>query len=134
MSSSESINEWLHVEKEIESLFLSDQNDRLEPLLDEKIVELESNDEVRLARAKDILKAYQEDVFTLSGECLWKLGCLFQHGRRTENYKIAFELAQQAIEAGYPEAEVLLKSAEDRYLLSIGEKQKWGTQEFEEGE
>jgi hypothetical protein len=37
-------------------------------------------------------------------------------------------LANEALAKGHPDAGWLSAAAEDRYLLSIGGKQKWGTQ------
>ncbi|MCC2630869.1 MAG: hypothetical protein K0S38_678 [Candidatus Paceibacter sp.] len=134
MESPESKNEWFDVENEIALLFDADQNEPIRKGLVNSDEAMQTRDEDRLIRAKQILKAYQEKVFELSGQDLWKLGCIFQHGRVAENYKIAFELAQQAIDKGYVEATDLLHAAEDRFLLETTEKQKWGTQTLEEGE
>ena len=53
---------------------------------------------------------------------------LFQHGLSSEDYKIAFELTNEAVKQGNEDAKWLSAAAEDRYLLSINKKQKWGTQ------
>ena len=64
----------------------------------------------------------------LSGERLWKLAMLFQHSQDSKDYLAAMEIATLSAEAGSESGVWLSAAAEDRYLLSIGEKQKWGTQ------
>lgn len=53
---------------------------------------------------------------------------IFQHGDCSAHYQFANRLAQIALEAGYPEARWIYAATRDRYLMSLGELQKYGTQ------
>jgi hypothetical protein len=53
---------------------------------------------------------------------------VFQHGDCSDHYKLANELADQSVKLGYSEAKWIYAASLDRYLLAIGEKQKFGTQ------
>lgn len=53
---------------------------------------------------------------------------IFQHGGCSEHYRLANRLAQVAMEAGYSDARWIYAATLDRYLMSLGELQKYGTQ------
>lgn len=53
---------------------------------------------------------------------------IFQHGETSEDYKKAHELASKAVEMGDETARWLFAATEDRWLLSEGKPQKYGTQ------
>ncbi len=53
---------------------------------------------------------------------------VFQHGNCPEHYKLANELADQSVKLGNEEAKWIYAASLDRYLLAIGEVQKFGTQ------
>ncbi len=81
-------------------------------------------DAARLARALELFELKEQ----LPGTEFLDLAFLFQHGGEPDHYKKAWELADEALTQGCETAAWLTAAAEDRYLLSIGEKQKWGTQ------
>jgi hypothetical protein len=53
---------------------------------------------------------------------------VFQHGNCPEHYKLANELANESVKLGNEEAKWIYAASLDRYLLAIGEVQKFGTQ------
>lgn len=63
-----------------------------------------------------------------SGRNLIYAAFIFQHGDCSEHYQLANQLAQLAMDAGYLDARWMYAASLDRYLMSIGELQKYGTQ------
>lgn len=59
---------------------------------------------------------------------LYYAAFIFQHGKCPEHYRFANHLAQIALDSGYPEAGWIYAATLDRYLMSLGELQKYGTQ------
>jgi hypothetical protein len=53
---------------------------------------------------------------------------LLQHGNTPEDFRRAQQLAEQAAQLGEPRGVKLHALAEDRYLISIGQPQKYGSQ------
>lgn len=53
---------------------------------------------------------------------------IFQHGQSRDHYHLAFELARRAADAGQFGARWLAAAAIDRWLMSAGLPQKFGTQ------
>lgn len=120
------------LEQEIQALFDADQKDREENLLQTNPELLKERDKVRYEKAARLFKQYIQNPELFSGEMKFNLALLFQHGVSTEDYEKALKLAQAAEQDGFGGAETLVRVAEDRYLLSIGEPQKWGTQLLKE--
>lgn len=114
--------------RELQELFDADQTDRTAlhgNWNDSKLSKaMAQNDSVRLVRAREIYDAYVKSAATLSKKELVQLAFLFQHSRESDDYRIAFELGVAAGDEG----KWIAAAAEDRWLLSRGEKQKWGTQ------
>lgn len=112
----------------LQELFEADQKDRSSDLLvtDEKLF-LE-REKARYEKAQELYTLYESDPSLFSGEMKFDLALLFQHGTTSADYECALRLARAAEQDGFDGAETLVKAAEDRYLLSIGEPQKWGTQ------
>jgi hypothetical protein len=63
-----------------------------------------------------------------SGRNLVYAAFIFQHGDCSAHYQFANRLAQIAMEAGYTDAKWIYAASLDRYLMSIGKLQKYGTQ------
>lgn len=53
---------------------------------------------------------------------------IFQHGDVPDDYKLAHNFAQKAVKLGDKSAKWLYAATLDRYLISIGKPQKFGTQ------
>lgn len=108
------------VNQELFQLYKADQNDR-------------SNgdftwyrDEQRLEKVSELVSSGQLKV----ADDFYHAAIIFQHGRISENYKKAHELALRAVELNpsFKKAKWLACAAEDRYLHSLGKPQIWGTQ------
>jgi hypothetical protein len=53
---------------------------------------------------------------------------ILQHGDRPRDYELAHFLALASLESGYKDAEFLAKATYDRWQISLGKTQKYGTQ------
>jgi hypothetical protein len=53
---------------------------------------------------------------------------IFQHGTCPDHYSLGNRLAQVAMESGYKEAKWIYAATFDRYLMSLNELQRFGTQ------
>jgi hypothetical protein len=115
-------------ETELESLFNDDQADRTNKLrLENEELYLE-REKTREVRAREIYQSFQEGTLQLSPLAILHLAWLFHHRGSSEDYKTALELAKEASEQGEDQALWLQAATEDRYLISLGKNQKWGTQ------
>jgi hypothetical protein len=112
----------------IKRLFDEDQSERSLPFNEINPQTIIDNDRARVVEAHSIYTAFKESKVELSGDDLFYLAILFQHGSNSEDFLIATELATLSSEKGNNKAKWLAAATEDRYLLSKGEKQKWGTQ------
>ncbi len=70
---------------------------------------------------------HQLDQITKAEDC-HHASLIFQHGETSSDYLSAHEFAEKAVELGDKSAKWLVAATEDRYLLSIGKAQKYGTQ------
>jgi len=113
---------------EIQQIHKNDQKDRSGKFENIDVEKTLINDTKRLKRGREIYLDLKNGIVSLNSESLYYLAMIFQHGSNTEDYLIALELANLAIEKGNEKSKWLSAAAEDRYLLSKGEKQKWGTQ------
>lgn len=110
----------------IEDLYNQDINDRKEINWENKnkIGELRKRDKIRRQKAKKML-----DSGSLStGLDYHYASLIFQHGETTENYKLAHELAEKAVNLGDKTAKWLYAATFDRWLLSSDKPQRYGTQ------
>lgn len=109
---------------EIARLFSEDQKDRADWADESSRGNAFERDRIRLAKAKMYYEEIKSGKLSLPEESYFQLALLFQHSHIPEDYKTAMELCVLAGDSGRN----LYACAEDRYLLSIGEKQIWGTQ------
>src|ERR1035437_9772980 len=114
--------------KEIKAIFDADQTDRSSNLFKTDFKKLTTNDRARLNRAIEIYELCKEKKADLSANDLFSLAMIFQHGSDSADYIKTIELATLAGEKGNDKGKWLSAAAEDRYLLSMDKKQKWGTQ------
>ena len=116
------------VEQRLEELYQADQSDRqimLErPLTTDEATTIFTNDLNRRQEVYDYIAKGQ----VTSGEAFYHAALIFHHGDCLEHYEFANKLAAKAVELGSEEAKVIYAVSLDRYLLSIGEKEKFGTQ------
>jgi hypothetical protein len=118
---------------ELTRLMDEDQADRLPPAsqsIDWKVVG--PRDEARLKRVKELYS--QNQLFT--GNDYFNAALILQHSNTPEDYLLAHELCVVAIsKKGIKESgiESLAAASEDRFLMSIGRPQRFGTQYKSEG-
>ena len=99
---------------ELENLYFSDKKERegLNDRDNKAIEELQKKDRIRLARIKEILH----------------LALLFQHGETIEDYENAHKYAKEAVKMGSNVTKWLYTATLDRWLISQGKPQNFGTQ------
>jgi hypothetical protein len=64
----------------------------------------------------------------IAPESLFYAAFIFQHGNCPDHYQLAHQLAERALDAGFDQARWIFAATLDRYLLSVGQPQKYGTQ------
>lgn len=115
-----------NIDAELAEMFAADQQDRRERLYEKDRDLFRTRDQERMARARKILEEHATNE--ISPEGLYNLAIFFQHGEGPEDYLKAEELARESEARGHEYASWLVAAAEDRRLLSLGQKQKRGTQ------
>jgi len=68
-----------------------------------------------------------------SADDLYHAAMIFQHGNCPDHFKLANQLADKAVALGSKEAKWLYAATLDRYLMSQGKPQKFGTQFMKPG-
>ncbi len=81
-------------------------------------------DSVRQVRVRALLA----ERAVRTGADHYHAALVLQHGNDSTAYRQAFELSREAAELGYDEARWLVPRAYDRWQLSIGKPQVYGTQ------
>jgi len=111
----------------LEKLYLEDKKDRkLECDKDFNSTEVDKRDGNRLRQVYKLIKSSKIDVSEI-WNCHY-LALLLQHGNSSDDFKLAHKYAKKAVNMGSNVTKWLYAATLDRYLLSIGEKQKFGTQ------
>lgn len=111
------------ISKRMEELFRADQGVRMSPIgLD--LQALYEEDSLRRIEVLDYIK----NGHIHSPTDLVYASFIFQHGDCAEHYLFANRLAELAVDAGYEEARWIYAATLDRYLMRMGEPQKYGTQ------
>lgn len=108
----------LPVNEQIHYMYETDQEDRLAM----RFIKLNERDEKRVHR---ILEFHEQGKIS-SPETLYQAAMILQHGTKAEHYELAYILAREANETGYENE--LWKAAYDRWMLSLGKHQVYGTQ------
>jgi hypothetical protein len=111
------------VSRRMDTLFLADQAAR-QPFVGIDPQVMNEEDALRRIEVLDYIMSRQ--IHT--GRNLVYAAFIFQHGDCPEHYHFANRLAQIAMDAGYSDARWIYAATLDRYLMSIGEPQKYGTQ------
>jgi len=119
------------ISRELKDIYEADQSDRRNWEKEELNWEvIKPRDETRLSRVKEL---YMNGLLQTS-EDLFYGAMIFQHGNSSEDYLRAMELAKKSMELANEEAKYLYPKTEDRYLLSLGKPQIWGTQYIKNSE
>lgn len=110
----------------IESLYTTDIEERNHINWDDKdeVESLRQKDSKRREKTKELI----QNGNLSSGLDYHHAALIFQHGETTEDYKLAHELAEKAVNLGDETAKWLYAATFDRWLISEGKPQKFGTQ------
>ncbi|MCE3237035.1 MAG: Uncharacterized protein K0R24_16 [Gammaproteobacteria bacterium] len=113
---------------ELKRLLEADQKEREEmsPVNPKEFIPIAKNDLLRRKRVGEILG---EGCFKTPRDYL-SAALIYQHGNVPDHYMQAFIWAKKALDLGDPNAKSLMAVALDRYLVSVGKKQLYGTQAF----
>lgn len=110
---------------ELKNLYLKDKAERAkikENTKHSKLLEIHTSE--RLKKLKQILQ-------TIDKSEIWNchyIAYLLQHGNSTDDYKLAHDYAKKAVNMGSNVTKWLYAATLDRWLVSQGKKQKFGTQ------
>lgn len=119
---------------------------RLRQIYDEdQAMRLEPISEIDQLEVAETSRQHRQEVLTflLQGKLgsavdFSRAALVMQHGTCTDHYELAHRLAERAIDMGYDtdETRFLYAATLDRYLISLGKPQKYGTQyrRVQEGE
>jgi hypothetical protein len=111
---------------ELTRLFDQDQRDRAAGELPS---DLTARDRARRAM---VMRLIDDGRLCTPGD-FFHAAMVFQHGRTSGHYHLAFELARRAADAGHHRARWLAAAAMDRWLMCRGLPQKFGTQYLDRG-
>lgn len=109
------------VSARMQILFDEDQAARMEEAVDWAVLGPQD-----AARRTEVM-GYLEDGKLTTRADFYYAAFLFQHGDLPEHYKLANRLAARAVVLGH-DARWIYAATLDRYLLSVGERQRFGTQ------
>jgi len=116
----------IHID--LEDLYYEDKKEREDSSIETETVELHTQE--RLKKLKKLLPNIDQSE-------IWNchyVAYLLQHGNSEYEYKLAHDYAQKAIAMGSSVTKWLYAATLDRWLISQGKKQKYGTQfKFENG-
>lgn len=107
---------------ELIEIYQNDQNDRMTDDID--WFEVSKNDSLRRVRVHQLLDSGKVNT----GMDYKNAAMVFQHGNDSTDYGLAVKLMKKAIERDTTINKWLFAAATDRYLLSKGEPQIYGTQ------
>jgi hypothetical protein len=108
------------VNQELRLIFEEDQGDRASGLVAELVPERDADRRHRVAAAIDAGGLVEPADY-------YNAAMVFQHGVDLGDYWRAHELAVKAADRGYRQARWLAAAAYDRWLMSQGRPQKYGT-------
>jgi hypothetical protein len=117
---------------EVHFMFEEDQNDRFKAFrLDHarqvkllmQVSRIDADHRARVRALVNANKLKTKDDF-------YEAGSIMSHGIDSADFRMAVNLAETAVKRGDASARDLLAHSEDKYLLSIGKPQKYGTQFF----
>ena len=110
--------------KVLQRLFDRDQLEREPKNYTANSLKVMKNDEKR--RKQAMLMLTQRKIKT--GRDFYNASMIFQHGQKVADFMRARDLAYKSMGLGHTPARWLFAAATDRFLVSQGKKQKFGTQ------
>ncbi len=116
-------------QRQIHSLYLNDQNDRLElfqhwPLSASQLAALQTRDSTRRSQVYLLLNNGK----ILKALDFLEASTIMLHGEDTSDYATAHKLADIAVAMGSDQAKFIVAASIDRYLIAQGKDQEYGTQ------
>lgn len=113
---------------ELKKLLKADQKERKEmgQANSVDLIYIAKND---LLRRKRVGEIFGEGCLKTPSDYL-SAALIYQHGSVPDHYMQAFIWAKKALDLGEPNAKSLMAVAIDRYLVSVGKKQLYGSQVF----
>jgi len=114
----------MSIDSVLEGLYLEDKHQRETAKLPKQIRQMESDTRKRINVAKNMLASIDE---TEIWNCHY-LAYLLHHSDKSDDYKLAHEYASKAVAMGSRVTKWLFSATLDRWLVSQGKKQKYGTQ------
>lgn len=111
------------ISRKMATLFAADQAVRQNPFWENSI---KIDDEDRERRVE--VFGYIEKGKIHNPKNLVYAAYIFQHGDCPEHYLLGSKLAEAAMQSGFENAKWIYAATLDRYLMSLGEDQKYGTQ------
>jgi hypothetical protein len=114
---------------ELAKIYEADQADRVADLINWAV--LEPRDKARLARVKELFAT--KNLRTAVD--FYRAAMVLQHGQVAEDFLLAHELCVVAIALGKSDRATrwLAAASEDRFLMTLGRPQRFGTQYRSEG-
>ena len=114
---------------ELTRMFQEDQDDRRPGLHGIDWAVVKPRDDSRLARTRQM---YSSGGLR-TGTDWWHAALILQHGSEPDDYLLSHEMSVAAVIKGEENARWLVAATEDRFLMNIGRKQRFGTQ-YEQGD
>ncbi len=114
---------------ELTRMFQEDQGDRKPGLHGIDWAAVKPRDDARLARTRELYVAGA----LRTGADWWHAALILQHSSEADDYLLAHEMSVAAVVRGEENARWLVAATEDRFLMRIGRKQRFGTQ-YEPGD
>ena len=109
---------------ELARISQEDQDDRKPGLHGIDWAKIKPRDDARLARTREL---YASGALR-TGADWFHAALILQHSSEADDYLLAHEMSVAAVAQGYKEARWLVAASEDRFLMTIGRKQRFGTQ------
>lgn len=109
---------------ELTRMCQEDQDDRKPGLRGIDWTVVKPRDDARLARTREL---YASGALH-TGADWFHAALILQHADEPDDYLLAHEMSVAAAVLGYEQAKWLVAAAEDRFLMKLGRKQRFGTQ------
>jgi len=109
---------------ELARISQEDQDDRKPGLHGIDWAKVKPRDDARLARTREL---YASGALR-TGADWFHAALILQHSSEADDYLLAHEMSVAAVAQGHKEARWLAAASEDRFLMKIGRKQRFGTQ------
>ena len=109
---------------ELTRMFQEDQDDRKPGLHGIDWAVVKPRDDARLARTREL---YASGALRTGADWL-HAALILQHSSDADDYLLAHEMCVAAVAQGEKNARWLAAAAEDRFLMRIGRRQRFGTQ------